>query len=339
MVEKRPAAAASVGAGPPSSNGKHAKAAAAPSNSGAASLEAHEAGLLVASELLEDPVDAACVAVSLRRASEADHPWLSRLPLKLHAGDAVQPALLQSTRHPPLTYVPAIPRRIVKTGVLSEVQLEAVLFAGQTHALPLSPAGYRAGFLLADGAGVGKGRTQAAIVLDTWLQGHQKALWVSASADLLADARRDLEALSNAAPGTPPLHTMLMPLTQVPVTAAIEAPCGIIFCSYALLARPARMAQVLAWCSARKPFHGVLALDECHRAKAAGSTSSGTAVLKLQAELPLTLTLTLLLPLPLPLPLPLTLTLTLTLTRRSCRWRASCTPRPPRRPSCTTCST
>ena len=159
MVEKRPAAAASVGAGPPSSNGKHAKAAAAPSNSGAASLEAHEAGLLVASELLEDPVDAACVAVSLRRASEADHPWLSRLPLKLHAGDAVQPALLQSTRHPPLTYVPAIPRRIVKTGVLSEVQLEAVLFAGQTHALPLSPAGYRAGFLLADGAGVGKGRT------------------------------------------------------------------------------------------------------------------------------------------------------------------------------------
>ena len=294
VATKRPAAA-SVGAGSPSSNGKHAKAAAGPTaadppTSGAASvllLEAHEAGLQVASELLEDPVDAACVAVSLRRASEAEHPWLSRLPLKLHAGDAVQPALLQSTRHPPLTYVPAIPRRIVKTGVLSEVQLEAVLFAGQTHSLPLSPAGYRAGFLLADGAGVGKGRTQAAIVLDTWLQGHQKALWVSASADLLADARRDLEALSNAAPGTPPLHTMLMPLTQVPVTAAIEAPCGIIFCSYALLARPARMAQVLAWCGARKPFHGVLALDECHRAKAAGSTSSGTAVLKLQAELPL----------------------------------------------------
>tara|TARA_B110001452_G_scaffold260189_1_gene257411 strand:- start:400 stop:831 length:432 start_codon:yes stop_codon:yes gene_type:complete len=47
------------------------------------------------------------------------------------------------------------------------------------------------------------------------------------------------------------------------------------------------MAQVLAWCGARKPFHGVLALDECHRAKAAGNTSSGTAVLKLQAELPL----------------------------------------------------
>lgn len=36
---------------------------------------------------------------------------------------------------------------------------------------------------------VGKGRTQAAIILDAWLQGHQKALWVSASADLLADAR------------------------------------------------------------------------------------------------------------------------------------------------------
>ena len=41
---------------------------------------------------------------------------------------------------------------------------------------------------------------------------------------------------------------------------------------------------MLAWCSARKPFHGVLSLDECHRAKAAGSTSSGTAVLKLQVR-------------------------------------------------------
>ena len=206
----------------PRSNVKLAKLGVAPAevHSGNTStlLLEHEAGLQVASELLEDPVDAACVAVSLRRASEAEHPWVSRLPLTRHAGDAVQPTLLQSTRHPPLTYMPAIPRRIVKTGVLSEVQLEAVLFAGQTHSLPLSPAGYRSGFLLADGAGVGKGRTQAAIVLDAWLQGHQKALWVSASADLLADARRDLEALANAAPGTPPLHTMLIPLTQVLAT-------------------------------------------------------------------------------------------------------------------------
>ena len=82
----------------------------------------------------------------------------------------------------------AIPRRLSKTGVLSDLQLEALMHAGQTYSRPLLPNGSRPGFLLADGAGVGKGRTQAAVILDAWLQGHQKALWVSASADLYADA-------------------------------------------------------------------------------------------------------------------------------------------------------
>ena len=91
----------------------------------AALIEQHQRGLQVASELLEDPMDASCVAISLRRASDAGHAWLSRLPLKLHAGDAVQPALLQSMRHPPLTYVPAIPRRIVN----SSLPESAVCFA------------------------------------------------------------------------------------------------------------------------------------------------------------------------------------------------------------------
>jgi hypothetical protein len=74
--------------------------------------------------------------------------------------------------------------------------------------------------------------------------------------------------------------------------------------------------QVLAWCMSRnQPFQGVLALDECHRAKAAGgtrlvlelrtvaccaslptfrarcsirtATGAGSAVLHLQSQLPL----------------------------------------------------
>lgn len=45
--------------------------------------------------------------------------------------------------------------------------------------------------------------------------------------------------------------------------------------------------QVLAWCQVRGPFQGVVAFDECHRAKAAASTGAGTAVLRLQTELPL----------------------------------------------------
>jgi len=158
--------------------------------------------------------------VSLSRAAASGHAWLARLPAKGHAGHVVEPALLASVRPPPVMYVPAIPRRLAKTGVLSELQLEAMLHAGQCHAQPLRPNGSRPGFLLADGAGVGKGRTQAAILLDAWLQGHQKAVWVSASADLFADARRDLEAVCTAIPGTPPLHKLLTNLTSVHLSSS-----------------------------------------------------------------------------------------------------------------------
>lgn len=35
----------------------------------------------------------------------------------------------------------------------------------------------RAGFLIGDGAGVGKGRTVAGIILENYLRGRKKALW------------------------------------------------------------------------------------------------------------------------------------------------------------------
>ena len=250
-------------------------------------LADHDDCVRVASALLEDPRRPRTHADGVRRACQEGHAWLARVTVAEHAEVAVQPALLASVRAPPITYQPALPRRVVKSGALSDLQVEALMSAGQCHAGPLTAAGTRRGFLLADGAGVGKGRTQAAILLDAWLQGHQRALWVSASADLLVDARRDLEAVCTAAAGVPPLHTYLIPLTQLPLGTPIQAPRGIVFASYALLARPARLAQVLAWCEARKAFEGVVALDECHRAKAAGSTGAGSAVLRLQTELPL----------------------------------------------------
>lgn len=37
--------------------------------------------------------------------------------------------------------------------------------------------GQRAGFLIGDGAGVGKGRTVAGIILENFLKGRKKALW------------------------------------------------------------------------------------------------------------------------------------------------------------------
>ena len=190
-------------------------------------LTQHEAVLPMALKIIEEPSTAAPrAAVSLHRAAEANHPWLGRMNPAHHAGHVVEPALLASVRPPTISYVPAMPRRVGKTGVLSELQLEAVLYAGQCHSQPLRPTGMRPGFLLADGAGVGKGRTQAAIILDAWLQGHQRAIWVSASADLYADAKRDLHAVCTSTSGLPPLHSTLINLTSVPQQAPIPTNRG-----------------------------------------------------------------------------------------------------------------
>ena len=57
---------------------------------------------------------------------------------------------------------------------------------------PLSvPVRLRQGWMLGDGTGCGKGRQAAAIVLDRWLRGAKRALWISQSTRLLEDARRD----------------------------------------------------------------------------------------------------------------------------------------------------
>ena len=124
-------------------------------------LDTHGRCMTAASEVLETPDDdRRAKANGCHRAAQKGHTWLARLTFKGHSEKLVQPALLGSVRPPPLTYIPAIPHRMVKSGVLSELQLEAMMYAGQCHAQPLTPSGTRHGFLLADGAGVGKGRTR-----------------------------------------------------------------------------------------------------------------------------------------------------------------------------------
>lgn len=47
--------------------------------------------------------------------------------------------------------------------------------------------------LAGDGAGVGKGRTIAGLVLENWRQGRHKHLWLSVGSDLKIDSKRDLD--------------------------------------------------------------------------------------------------------------------------------------------------
>ena len=167
---------------------------------------------------------------------------------------------------------------------------------------PLSdPVRFRRGWMLGDGTGCGKGRQVAAIVLDQWLRGRKRALWLSQSDKLLEDARRDWCAVGGRADD-------VIPLGKVRQGSGIPHAQGILFATYATLrsparqGKPSRLDQIVAWLAdgededERHAFQGVIVFDEAHAmANAAGSKGSrgevrpsqqGRAGLRLQNALP-----------------------------------------------------
>ena len=164
-----------------------------------------------------------------------------------------------------------------------------------------APVRFRRGWMLGDGTGAGKGRQVAAIVLDHWLRGRRKALWLSLSDKLLEDARRDWTALGGR-------EDDVIPIGSFRQGAEIPNAEGILFATYATLRSPARQGkasrldQIVAWLAGsldqddRHAFEGVVIFDEADAmANAAGSkgnrgdvkpSQQGRAGLRLQNALP-----------------------------------------------------
>uniref|UniRef100_A0A673JCA5 Protein strawberry notch homolog 2-like n=1 Tax=Sinocyclocheilus rhinocerous TaxID=307959 RepID=A0A673JCA5_9TELE len=117
-----------------------------------------------------------------------------------HPDIVVETNTLSSVPPPDITYTLSIPPSSISSGLLSALQLEAIIYACQQHEVILQN-GQRAGFLIGDGAGVGKGRTVAGIILESFLKGRKRALWFSVSNDLKYDAERDLRDID--APNIP----------------------------------------------------------------------------------------------------------------------------------------
>ncbi|KAI3368917.1 hypothetical protein L3Q82_025888 [Scortum barcoo] len=117
-----------------------------------------------------------------------------------HPDIVVETNTLSSVPPPDITYTLSIPESTINSGLLSALQLEAIIYACQQHEVILQN-NQRAGFLIGDGAGVGKGRTVAGIILENYLKGRKKALWFSISNDLKFDAERDLKDID--APNIP----------------------------------------------------------------------------------------------------------------------------------------
>jgi hypothetical protein len=207
------------------------------------------------------------------------------IPAKLkggrpHPAVIVESASMAAVTPPDITYKPHLAAEIVAQGLLSDIQLERVIYAGQRHEQRL-PDGSRAGFFVGDGTGVGKGRVLAGIIADNWNQNRQRAIWLSVNNDLLESARRDLTDLGLAS----------IPLSRIndyPPAGEISLPRGVIFSSYSSLIAAAktgekRIDQIQRWLGS----DGVVIFDEAHKAKNALAGGRGEPTLTGQAVIDL----------------------------------------------------
>uniref|UniRef100_Q07JB6 Probably methylase/helicase n=1 Tax=Rhodopseudomonas palustris (strain BisA53) TaxID=316055 RepID=Q07JB6_RHOP5 len=241
---------------------------------------------------------------------------------KAHPTRLVQSAAMASVAPPKPSYRPHLPADVIERGVLSDAQLETVVYAGEANSQFLAGSWsvdetfdivaaarddaetavrFRLGFMLGDGTGAGKGRQVAGILLDNWLKGRRKAVWISKSDKLIEDAQRDWSALGQE-------RLLVTPLSRFRQGTPIRLAQGILFTTYATLRSDARddkisrVKQIVEWLGADAGseagagFDGVIIFDESHAMQnAAGgkgergdqaASQQGRAGLRLQHALP-----------------------------------------------------
>jgi len=205
-----------------------------------------------------------------------------------HPTALVESVAMGSIAAPVPDYVPRLPERTVSERLLSAAQLETIVYAGYawSQSLPgrfvpnkegvgleetADGRTYRKGFFLGDGTGAGKGRQVAACILDNWLQGRRRSVWITKNEPLLEAARRDWTALGG-------LAADVQPLSNWKIDQPVTLEQGVLFVTYGTLRSArgdySRLKQIIDWAGA--DFDGVLAFDESHEM---GGVAGGEGVL------------------------------------------------------------
>lgn len=216
---------------------------------------------------------------------------------KKHPDPVVETASLSSVEPSDIYYKLSVPSECIDRCLLSALQLESITYACQAHEHMLED-GSRAGFLIGDGAGVGKGRTIAGIIYENYLKGRKRALWISVSNDLKYDAQRDLSDIGARKISVHPLNKFKY--AKINSTTNGNVKKGVVFSTYSAMIGESnnrdagkyksRLKQLLQWCG--EDFDGVIVFDECHKAKnlcptgSSKPTKTGLTALELQNKLP-----------------------------------------------------
>src|SRR5467141_3649521 len=251
---------------------------------------------LVATEVAYEPVD--WIPTDASKITDALYEAYTlqsiRIPgAQAHPTKLVQSAAMASVAPPKPSYRPHLLANLVANGMLSDAQLESTIYAGEAHSAFLAGSWtvdatfdvvavapddatnavrFRRGWFLGDGTGAGKGRQVAGILLDNWLKGRRRAVWISKSDKLIDDAQRDWSALGQK-------RLLITPLARFRQGTPIRLDQGILFTTYATLRsdareeRVSRVQQIVDWLG--RDFDGLVVFDESHAMQNAAGVKGG----------------------------------------------------------------